>query len=135
MLNAERNRRPNQPAANKGVNKNVVESLPKYAYDSNNEESGGKLSSGDCVICLVEYENGDEIRVLPECGHGFHVGCIDEWLECHSSCPSCRQVVVVTRCKKCGGVPANESGKVSLVVENEGGEQNEQNGGSVDGSD
>ncbi|KAJ8506229.1 hypothetical protein OPV22_007115 [Ensete ventricosum] len=30
-----------------------------------------------------------------QCGHGFHVGCVDAWLHSHSSCPSCRRVLVV----------------------------------------
>jgi hypothetical protein len=51
----------------------------------------------------------DEIRVLPQCGHAFHVCCIDTWLGSHSSCPSCRQILVVARCQKCGGFSGNPS--------------------------
>jgi len=47
--------------------------------------------------------------VLPQCGHGFHVSCIDTWLGSHSSCPSCRQILVVARCQKCGGLPSGSS--------------------------
>ncbi|KAI3824235.1 hypothetical protein L1987_05685 [Smallanthus sonchifolius] len=115
---------PAQPSTNKGIEKKVLEALPKFAYDPAKEETGGKLSSGDCVFCLVEYADGDEIRVLPQCGHGFHVGCIDEWLGSHSSCPSCRQVLVISRCKKCGEVPAITAGKVSSVAEVEGRQHN-----------
>ena len=42
-----------------------------------------------CPICLVEYSNGDEIRVLP-CSHEFHKTCVDSWLGNNSSCPACR---------------------------------------------
>ncbi|KAL4565175.1 hypothetical protein LXL04_029260 [Taraxacum kok-saghyz] len=43
-----------------------------------------------CYICLVEYEDGDEVRVLP-CHHEFHRLCIDKWLkEIHRICPLCR---------------------------------------------
>ncbi|PIA56917.1 hypothetical protein AQUCO_00700934v1 [Aquilegia coerulea] len=93
-----------QVPANKGVKKKVLRSLPKMEY---NGEVNGKLV--DCVICLTEFMEGEEIRILPQCGHGFHVGCIDTWLGSHSSCPSCRQILVVTRCKKCGGVPETSS--------------------------
>ncbi|KAK1421459.1 hypothetical protein QVD17_23803 [Tagetes erecta] len=95
-------RNHNQPSANKGIKKKIVESLPKFVYDSTNEEN-----KGECAICLAEYVDGDEIRVLPQCGHGFHVGCIDMWLGSHSSCPSCRQILAITRCRKCGEFPVS----------------------------
>ncbi|KAI3519084.1 hypothetical protein L1887_08095 [Cichorium endivia] len=113
-----------QPTANKGIKKNIVEALPKFVYDSSNEEGGGgndvKLSSSDCAICLAEYTDGDEIRVLPQCGHGFHVGCIDMWLDSHSSCPSCRQILVITRCRKCGEFPTVSAGQISSSSEHKG---------------
>ncbi|KAH7850155.1 hypothetical protein Vadar_028596 [Vaccinium darrowii] len=95
---------------NKGLKKKVLQSLPKYTF---NEKVGAPASAAvgggggtECAICLAEYADGDEIRVLPQCGHGFHVVCIDTWLGSHSSCPSCRQILVVTRCRKCGECPA-----------------------------
>ncbi|BBM97556.1 hypothetical protein MPTK1_1g06550 [Marchantia polymorpha subsp. ruderalis] len=43
-----------------------------------------------CNICLVEYEEGDNVRVLP-CHHEYHVACVDKWLkEVHRVCPLCR---------------------------------------------
>ncbi|PNX78977.1 RING-H2 finger protein ATL72-like [Trifolium pratense] len=45
----------------------------------------------DCPICLGEFMDGEKVRVLPNCNHGFHVECIDKWLLSHSSCPTCRQ--------------------------------------------
>lgn len=90
------------PPANKGLKKKVLKALPKHSYSS---EDTGKLS--DCAICLTEFVIGDELRVLPQCGHGFHVVCIDTWLGSHSSCPSCRQILVASsRCQKCGEFPA-----------------------------
>ncbi|KAL6959798.1 hypothetical protein U1Q18_039952 [Sarracenia purpurea var. burkii] len=90
-------------APNKGLKKKILQSLPKFTYDS---AANAKLGGTDCAICLAEYADGDEIRVLPQCGHGFHVACIDTWLGSHSSCPSCRQILVVTRCRTCGEYPA-----------------------------
>ncbi|KAH6782816.1 RING/U-box superfamily protein [Perilla frutescens var. hirtella] len=98
---------PRRSAANRGLKKKVLKSLPKLTYGED-EEQAGKLS--DCAICLAEFAAGDEIRVLPQCGHGFHVGCIDTWLGSHSSCPSCRQILVVARCQKCGNLPAAAAG-------------------------
>lgn len=99
---------PANPPANKGLKKKVLKSLPKLNYSS---EEAGKLS--DCAICLTEFATGDEIRVLPQCGHGFHVVCIDTWLGSHSSCPSCRQILVAPRCDKCGEFPAASSSSVA----------------------
>ncbi|KAL5984257.1 RING-H2 finger protein atl8 [Asimina triloba] len=97
---------PPQAPANKGLKKKILRSLPKLSFDAS-AAGGGKLA--DCAICLTEFADGDEIRVLPQCGHGFHVGCIDTWLGSHSSCPSCRQILVVARCQRCGGLPAAEA--------------------------
>ncbi|KAF9447498.1 hypothetical protein P691DRAFT_646978, partial [Macrolepiota fuliginosa MF-IS2] len=46
-----------------------------------------------CPICIVDFEEGDDIRVLPcEGKHRFHPQCVDQWLlELSSSCPICRQ--------------------------------------------
>ncbi|GAB4833038.1 RING-H2 finger protein atl80 [Ancistrocladus abbreviatus] len=96
-------------SANKGLKKKVLRSLPKLTYSP--DLHAGRLA--DCAICLTEFAAGDEIRVLPQCGHGFHVSCIDAWLGSHSSCPSCRQILVVARCQKCGGLPPEISGTAS----------------------
>lgn len=43
-----------------------------------------------CTACLEEYHDDDILRILPYCGHSFHVTCIDIWLQQHSTCPICR---------------------------------------------
>ncbi|KAH9313538.1 hypothetical protein KI387_022165, partial [Taxus chinensis] len=43
-----------------------------------------------CSICLAEYKFGENLRLLPDCGHCFHAGCIDAWLRLNPSCPVCR---------------------------------------------
>ena len=46
-----------------------------------------------CSICLVEFEENDEIRKL-RCDHVFHCECIDPWLlNGKAVCPVCRQGV------------------------------------------
>ncbi|GAB2300475.1 RING-H2 finger protein atl80 [Dionaea muscipula] len=97
--------------ANKGLKKKVLRSLPKLTYS---DEHSGKLQADDCAICLTEFVAGDEVRVLPRCGHGFHVVCIDTWLGSHSSCPWCRQILVASsRCQNCGGLPDSSAAAVS----------------------
>jgi hypothetical protein len=45
---------------------------------------------GVCAVCQSEWEEGDEVRVLP-CGHQFHTGCVDRWLGQHKACcPLCK---------------------------------------------
>ncbi|KZV69347.1 hypothetical protein PENSPDRAFT_665817 [Peniophora sp. CONT] len=46
-----------------------------------------------CPICIVDFEEGDDLRVLPCDGHHrFHQTCVDPWLlELSTSCPLCRQ--------------------------------------------
>ncbi|KAL6657591.1 hypothetical protein ACP70R_005371 [Stipagrostis hirtigluma subsp. patula] len=44
----------------------------------------------DCAVCITELAAGETARVLPRCGHAFHVDCVDMWLRSHSTCPLCR---------------------------------------------
>uniref|UniRef100_A0A453FU13 RING-type domain-containing protein n=1 Tax=Aegilops tauschii subsp. strangulata TaxID=200361 RepID=A0A453FU13_AEGTS len=56
---------------------------------------GGAAPADDvCAICLGEFEDGEKVRVLPRCGHEFHVRCVDTWLVSHDSCPTCRDSVL-----------------------------------------
>jgi hypothetical protein len=46
-----------------------------------------------CPICIMDFEEGDDLRLLPcEGKHRFHQTCVDPWLlELSSSCPICRE--------------------------------------------
>lgn len=80
-----------------GVDKRALRSFPivKYSKEVNNVQG----LDTECVICLSEFKEGEKLRILPKCNHGFHVKCIDKWLKSHSSCPTCRQSLVDT-CQK-----------------------------------
>lgn len=43
-----------------------------------------------CSICLGEYQEKEVLRIMPKCGHNFHLSCIDVWLRKQSTCPVCR---------------------------------------------
>ncbi|OAY50408.1 uncharacterized protein LOC110614318 [Manihot esculenta] len=42
-----------------------------------------------CSICQEDYETDDELGKL-ECGHGFHIQCIKQWLAHKNTCPVCK---------------------------------------------
>ncbi len=45
---------------------------------------------GVCAVCQCEWEEHDEVRVLP-CCHQFHTCCVDRWLSKHKAyCPLCK---------------------------------------------
>nr|CAB3491067.1 unnamed protein product [Digitaria exilis] len=48
----------------------------------------------ECAICLVDFEDGEEVSVMP-CfhGHGFHQDCIAKWLWRSNKCPLCRHQI------------------------------------------
>ncbi|KAG6518771.1 hypothetical protein ZIOFF_022252 [Zingiber officinale] len=62
---------PLQAAApGKGLEKEALRRLPKVSYGCGEGEGDGPAA--ECPICLAEFEEGDQLRVLPQCGHGFH---------------------------------------------------------------
>lgn len=47
-----------------------------------------------CSICLEDYVEGEELRLLPKCLHLFHHECIVQWLTFQKNvCPLCSVVV------------------------------------------
>lgn len=47
-----------------------------------------------CAICLMEYNNEDEVAEL-KCDkkHYFHSDCLEEWLKRKLECPLCKRPV------------------------------------------
>ncbi|XP_007199014.2 RING-H2 finger protein ATL80 [Prunus persica] len=88
---------PPGPLPDQDLHERNLRALPRVSY---NEAGDARFT--ECAICLMEFVDGDVIRVLPYCGHGYHVSCVDRWLKCHSSCPSCRGTVAIMeeRCPK-----------------------------------
>jgi hypothetical protein len=82
----ESNNKTNNDATNKVDVSDSKASFVKAAYDS----------CATCSICICEFEEGEELRLLPECGHIFHTECILPWLtKKKNSCPLCQREVIV----------------------------------------
>ncbi|XP_074577885.1 RING-H2 finger protein ATL40-like [Curcuma longa] len=64
----------------------AIAGLPAFVYDGR-----GCEVAAECAVCLGVMEEGERARTLPNCGHVFHLGCIDTWLGVHSTCPLCRR--------------------------------------------
>ena len=43
-----------------------------------------------CSICQDNFASGQAIRKIVQCGHEYHRGCIDTWLQSNVQCPICR---------------------------------------------
>lgn len=46
-----------------------------------------------CTICRTNISEGEVVRKINSCGHMFHINCIDQWFEEHTTCPTCRNSV------------------------------------------
>ncbi|KAK1262771.1 RING-H2 finger protein ATL80 [Acorus gramineus] len=95
-------------------------SMPVIVFSTEEEAS---FETASCAICLEDFAEGEELRVLPKCGHVFHKECIDQWVVTRSSfCPMCRVRVVerevepAARRAPCrsGGGGGGEGGMVAL---------------------
>ena len=57
-----------------------IEELPVHTFYKNAIDH--KIKDGDkveCLICLMEYDNGNKIMTLV-CNHMFHKDCAKDWL-------------------------------------------------------
>ncbi|OEL36032.1 hypothetical protein BAE44_0002949 [Dichanthelium oligosanthes] len=84
----------------KGIEKEALRKLPTVPFEAAGQDGEGDEDDDagerpECAICLAEFARGDEVRVLPPCSHAFHAACVDTWLLCTSTCPSCRSALVV----------------------------------------
>nr|XP_009780433.1 PREDICTED: RING-H2 finger protein ATL70-like [Nicotiana sylvestris] len=78
-----------------GLDEETLLSYPKLLY------SEAKVNHKDstltcCSICLADYKNSDMLRLLPDCGHLFHLKCVDPWLRLNPTCPVCRTSPLAT---------------------------------------
>ncbi|WOL03155.1 hypothetical protein Cni_G11875 [Canna indica] len=57
-----------------------------YIFPSSEDEDG-------CPTCLEEYTSEDP-KIIMQCSHHFHLGCIYEWMERSEACPVCGKMMV-----------------------------------------
>ncbi|KAD6795224.1 hypothetical protein R6Q59_020887 [Mikania micrantha] len=82
---------PPSPSIPRGGDTACLISSFKYTKGSDKNPSDCGI---ECSVCLSVFEEGEEVKRLPVCGHSFHALCIDMWLYSHAHCPLCRAPVV-----------------------------------------
>ncbi|KAL3527981.1 hypothetical protein ACH5RR_012637 [Cinchona calisaya] len=93
LVSSESDESSSARLANTGIKKKDLKTFPTINYTTELKLPGFDT---ECAICLSEFTTGERVRVLPNCHHGFHVRCIDKWLNSHSSCPTCRHCLIET---------------------------------------
>jgi hypothetical protein len=73
-----------------GLNQSVINTISVCKY----KKSEGLIEGTECSVCLSEFEEDENLRLLPKCNHAFHLPCIDTWLRSHTNCPMCRAPIV-----------------------------------------
>lgn len=81
-----------QTAMEQSKRQHLVSSLPREKYCAQQHKD-----LTECELCLVDYEEGDELLRLP-CMHIFHRSCVDPWLLKAATCPVCQ----VNACEAAG---------------------------------
>ncbi|KAH7405554.1 hypothetical protein KP509_15G075700 [Ceratopteris richardii] len=87
-----------------GLAREIVAALPIFAYETQRPSKVAVASSStvsalcaapsaksmECAVCLSDFRRGETCKLLPSCGHFFHVECIDLWFLSQTTCPLCR---------------------------------------------
>ncbi|KAH6770051.1 RING/U-box superfamily protein [Perilla frutescens var. hirtella] len=86
------------PAAeNRGLNEAAIRSIPIFKFRKSDAENAAAAKSCECAVCLNEFQEEEKLRAIPNCGHVFHIDCIDIWLQNNANCPLCRTSISAAR--------------------------------------
>ncbi|CAL9750548.1 unnamed protein product [Musa acuminata subsp. burmannicoides] len=80
----------------RGLSADMIASLPSVNYKAENIQDD---NSEQCVVCRLEYEDGDSL-VLLSCKHKYHSECINKWLQINKVCPVCNAEVSTSGTKQ-----------------------------------
>lgn len=70
-----------------GLEPFMVAAIPTMKF---HRDAFSSTEDPQCTICLGDYQEKEVLRIMPKCGHSFHLSCIDPWLMKQSTCPVCR---------------------------------------------
>jgi len=73
-----------------GLQQSIINAITVCRY----KKGEGLIEGTECAVCLSEFEEDENLRLLPKCYHAFHLPCIDTWLRSHTNCPLCRAPIV-----------------------------------------
>jgi len=79
----------NEPQAH-GLDQKTIDKLRSESFSSMKGDI--KKEDAVCAICLMEYEEDENIAFLP-CKHHYHKDCITPWLLKNDLCPYCKKAV------------------------------------------
>lgn len=74
----------------KGADDQIINKISLCSFGSGNNPQDVAAYEMDprCPICLENFAEGVEIRVMP-CRHKYHRCCLDKWLKIKAVCPIC----------------------------------------------
>ncbi|KAK6937798.1 Zinc finger, RING-type [Dillenia turbinata] len=75
---------------NQGLDEMLIREIPTFQFRKRECEERNLF---ECVVCLNEFQEKETLRVLPNCGHAFHLDCIDIWFQSNANCPLCRSSI------------------------------------------
>ncbi|KAE8701141.1 hypothetical protein F3Y22_tig00110548pilonHSYRG00340 [Hibiscus syriacus] len=56
-----------------GLKQSVIDSIAVFRY----KKDEGLIEGTECSVCLNEFREDENLRLLPKCSHGFHLTCTD----------------------------------------------------------
>ncbi|GMP49055.1 hypothetical protein CsSME_00016177 [Camellia sinensis var. sinensis] len=108
----------------KGLDASAISSIPLFVYLSDQNKEHGL----ECVVCLSVFEDNEVGREMPNCGHVFHVECIDVWLTSHLNCPICRAPVLIAEIDSVSSNDAARDEESEIVIEVSNSDENNESG-------